>query len=327
LNQRRSSVAEELADIVGAPTLALTAVNTGWPSTGAVHSPSGVVEALLYVGPITLSKRERDDVERRFQNPGQDRPIEIKPGAVSLLLGLDKSASPAVIIGFDAYRRVGALTRFSLFMPVHLLDAARSKGWAEHFSDSGERIVAFVPTLFPTYVEAVKAGVHLEPSQVQRVVQASGLLIEPTQGNVERGRGTVSRLIREQRFSGDVRSAYDGRCAMCGLDHLLVVGAHIYPAAAPGSQDEVWNGLALCHNHHAAFDGHSLHVDARSRRISLHPDLLADARKYGGAKAFVDATFKEVVAPSTPAARPPDEVFDGRYRYFESKYNWVMAHL
>lgn len=323
--QRRSDLAEELARIVGAPPLVLTSTGTGWPSRCVIDVPGGPVPALLHVGPITLSQRERDDVERRFQNPGSNRPVEEEPAHLSLLLGLDTSASPAVIVGFDAYKRLGATTRFSLFMPVHLLETARQTGWAEHFSDSGERIVAFVPALLPTYVEAVAAGVHVDPAEVQRVTEASGMLMDPTAGNVERARATASRLIRDERFSGAVRAAYDGRCAMCGIDHSLVVGAHIYPAAAPGSRDEVWNGVALCHNHHAAFDNHYLHVDPATRKITPHPGLMNDAKTNSGARAFIQSTFPALAEPKNPRIRPPDEVFNERYRYFDKKYEWLTA--
>lgn len=65
---------------------------------------------------------------------------------------------------------------------------------------------------------------------------------------------------------------------MCGLDEGLVEGAHIYPVEAPGSADELWNGLAaLCANHHRAFDLHRVCVVPGNLRVSFHPDLLRAA--------------------------------------------------
>ena len=276
-----------------------------------------------HVGPITLSKRHRDAVERRFQNPGTNRPIINESKVVSLLLGVDTSASPAVIIGFNALKRVGRSTRFSLFMPVNLIETAREKSWAEHFSSDNEHIVAFVPPLFPTYVEAVVAAVHLDPREVQNIAEASGVSNDGALGANERGRATVSRLIRDAKFSNRVQEAYDKRCAMCGLDHSLVVGAHIYPAAAPGSRDEIWNGLALCHNHHAAFDAHLIHVDASSRKILIHKGLHNDAENTPAAKAFIGTTFRVLAEPQEKRLRPRAEAFFDRYNFFNPRYDWV----
>jgi hypothetical protein len=38
-------------------------------------------------------------------------------------------------------------------MPLNLLRIAKQDGWAEHESESKERLVAFTPKLLPTYIE------------------------------------------------------------------------------------------------------------------------------------------------------------------------------
>jgi predicted restriction endonuclease len=57
-----------------------------------------------------------------------------------------------------------------------------------------------------------------------------------------------------------VIEAYNFRCAICGLKinspDLLsweVEAAHIVPNRSLG-RDDIWNGIALCHLHHWAFD-------------------------------------------------------------------------
>jgi predicted restriction endonuclease len=70
-------------------------------------------------------------------------------------------------------------------------------------------------------------------------------------------RATVQRM---RGFRQAVVEAYSCRCAVCGLklnspDALSweVEAAHIVPHHSMG-RDDIWNGLALCHLHHWAFD-------------------------------------------------------------------------
>src|SRR5207244_10560100 len=103
----------------------------------------------------------------------------------------------------------------------------------------------------------------------------------------------------DAKFRNAVVGAYDGRCAMCGLALGLVQGAHIYPASAPNSVDQVQNGLALCPNHHAAFDRHLIWIEPGSLRLVPHPTLF-DA-------ASVDSAAADFIASMAPAVRPPSD--------------------
>jgi hypothetical protein len=67
-------------------------------------------------------------------------------------------------------------------------------------------------------------------------------------------------ILRTRGFRQAVIEAYDYRCAICGMkiktpDFLSweVEAAHIVPHSYMG-RDDIWNGLALCHLHHWAFD-------------------------------------------------------------------------
>ena len=66
--------------------------------------------------------------------------------------------------------------------------------------------------------------------------------------------------LRSRGFRLAVLEAYDYKCAVCGLkiyspDTLIweVEAAHIVPKRDRG-KDDLWNGIALCHLHHWAFD-------------------------------------------------------------------------
>jgi len=320
----RSELGRELVGWVGGESLELVDARTGWPSHFSAKTTSDWVRVAAFLGPIGHSHRGRAEVERRFQNPGSNRPIVATPGEVALLLGLYESDGTRLLVGMEAGKRLGRNTRQSLFMPLHLLRRAGHWGWAEHFSEVGERLVAFAPRLLPIYVELCRSAVDVSTDKLEQLVIASGAG-DPESGEDAVGRAiaTVARLVRSAIFSRDVRKAYGGHCAMCGLDFTLVEGAHIYPVAAPGSSDEVWNGIALCRNHHAAFDSFFLHVEPESREIQLHPNLVKESARIAGCKAFVEATFPSLALPRSQAAHPLPEMFEKRYEYFKPKYDWA----
>lgn len=71
---------------------------------------------------------------------------------------------------------------------------------------------------------------------------------------------TRESAIRNRGFRQAVIEAYDCKCAVCGLKinspdsfSWEVEAAHIVPNSLKG-KDDLWNGVALCHIHHWAFD-------------------------------------------------------------------------
>jgi hypothetical protein len=71
---------------------------------------------------------------------------------------------------------------------------------------------------------------------------------------------TRETTLRARGFRQAIIEAYDYKCAVCGLkipspdsSSWEVEAAHIVPHRAMG-KDDIWNGLALCHLHHWAFD-------------------------------------------------------------------------
>jgi hypothetical protein len=319
---RRNDLVRNLEDIVGRDLLTVIESRNGWPALVQVSTNPDPTMVSLHAGPIGLSQRERDDVERRFQNPGSDRPIEVIAGTLPLLIGLWSDGASTILAGMDANSRIGRKTRFSLFMPLSALHAATVTGWHEQLNSVGEKIIAFRPDLLPVYVDLLRNEVDVPQKELQAVLLAAGTE-NSFESPEERGRRIASQLIRDQRFSRDVCASYQGYCAMCGLDYGLVVGAHIYPAAAPGSADKMWNGLALCQNHHAAFDSHRIFVNPNSLAISLHPELINGQRKNQACETFVNLTYKRLAEPLKPQQRPRAEMFTKRYEYFPAKYDWA----
>lgn len=74
----------------------------------------------------------------------------------------------------------------------------------------------------------------------------------------------LSVAIRDARFRHAVIAAHSEKCCVCGIDTGLPQAAHIVPVHA-GGRDSVSNGLALCPNHHVAFDRGALLIRANGR--------------------------------------------------------------
>ena len=330
----RTDLATHIADLVGGDLLDVTDPGSGWPALGTLAVDDAELPVSLFVGVIGLSHRGRDDVERRFQNPGQNRPITPPPGRHPLLLGLIEEdpqleVPRPLLVQADPHRRVDRLTRFSVFVGVAALCEAWAKGWSEEISTSREVIRCLVPPLLPVGVSAARDDVDPATEVMQAVISGSGLMesdIDPAPA-AERARRAGSSLVRDARFRRCVASAYSGQCAMCGIDANLIQAAHIYPAAAPGSQDEPWNGLALCPNHHAAFDQHLLAVHPETKQVIYGPDLKDNAAGSPAMATFVDATYDHLAEPDDPSASPRSEMFFRRYQHFRGNYDWLHVDI
>ena len=144
-----------IVDLCGG-TIQVIDLARAWPALVDIHLPGEVCTAALHVGPIGRSGRGRDGVERRFQNPGQGKPIVAPGGVLPLLIGLwseHADESTPLLVGMDAVCRLGEDTRKSLFVPLSVLKTAQVTDWEEHTSTSGERIIVFDPARLPEYVE------------------------------------------------------------------------------------------------------------------------------------------------------------------------------
>lgn len=321
----RSRLALRVAELVG-ESLVITDLQDGWPTLATLTTPlAGPVPIALYVSTVGVSTRGRDAAERRFQNPGTNRPIVNVPGRELVLVGL-WSEDPHVpvprplLVNPDAHVRVGRMTRYSVFARVATLAAASATGWAEDVSNTNETVRCFFPELLPVAFDA--RDEHVAADDVRAVIAAAGLDEEEGPAPAERARRTVAALVRDERFGRSVTSAYSGLCAVCDLDLGLVEGAHIYPASAPGAQDEAWNGLSLCANHHTAFDRHLVHFHPHTRAISFHPNVMEQAQARPAASALID-TRPTLADPQNAADRPKAEMFELRYGWFAGRYEWA----
>lgn len=180
------------------------------------------------------------------------------------------------------------------------------------------------PQLLPAFIDALSSGVTLDPLAVEDVAAASGLLDVEDEQSAERTRVAVTRLVRRAAFGRDVCNAYENRCAMCGLGLSLPEGAHVYPANAPGSSDKIWNGLALCRNHHRLFDLHKIWIAPDDRRIVWHPEVINSRSVDAATRNFLDNTRPEVAVPAKAAHHPRAEMYQKRYDLTPALYDWAV---
>lgn len=322
--ERRSALLlRTMHSIVGSSLARVVDSGDGWPGLVDVQTDIGIVQLAVHIGPLTSSQRGRDSVERRFQNPGSERPVTAPQGAVPVLLGLWEEGSIPVIVAANAQQRLGRPTRYSIFIPIQLLEQAERIGWAQQYNTSEELLTAFHPALLPVFAAAAKYQIVVPPRQIETVLEASGFVETDSATIAERARRVSTRLVRDAEFGRLVCGEYDSLCAMCGLNFSLAQGAHIYPASAPNSNDSVWNGISLCSNHHTAFDRHQIFVDPESFKLSLHDDLKREANRNAACENFISTTFSALVIPTAHHAKPRSEMFERRYSFFNPKYNWA----
>ena len=327
----RADVIGRIAALVGEDVLHITDADLGWPAHGTLVVDGSEAPVSLFVAPVGVSHRDRDEVERRFQNPGSNRPIVLEPGRRPLLLGLWETdpmvaVGRPVLVSADPFHRVGRTTRFSVFVSTTALGTALETGWSQGVNSVGEPIRCFAPPLLALSYAADLDQASPATAAMQAAIEGSGLLTvgeAELPAAAERARRVGSTLVRDARFSRRVINAYGGLCAMCGLDVELVQGAHIYPVEAPGSHDEPWNGLALCPNHHLAFDRYLIAVEINTRAILFHPTVIDQAPRNLAVQALVDGTFDRLAEPAEQDLRPINEMLRKRYEYYADYYRWM----
>jgi putative restriction endonuclease len=231
--------------------------------------------ARIYLWTVThveSSDRPPDEFKIQLILPGQTRKkrgtLEMSRKESTFLLGY--SPDYGVFVGWEA--RLHSDFSFSAAVQVKevLLDDARSNGWAVAKSrrvEGGEEIrVAFTPGNLYRYLVLTKAadkashfGNRREAFFLAHTPNVSKLKLP---GDTKLGQFImamrrkiiVERFERDAKFGPLIKKQFDFACAVCGTQLEIVEGAHIIPVSVQDSKDEMWNGIALCPNHHKLFD-------------------------------------------------------------------------
>lgn len=325
----RRDDAAMICELAGSAVVQVVDLGNGWPAHVRVRTGDAWRDVSLFAAPIGTSARNKDDTERRFQNPGSDRPMVFPEDHLPMYVGLwvqDRyvNVQHPVIVSAEVLKRAGAKTRASVFPQLSALMRASLEGSAEH--RHGDELLFYMwPAFLSVAAQARDEGVAVPAREITQATEAAGISSESTEEDaVERVRKLGSRLIRDAKFRREVMDAYGWRCALCGLSAGLVEAAHIYPASAPDAPDVITNGVALCRNHHRAFDRCAVWIDPQSGEVRLHPEFLDLASKDEAVARFVSMTYDSLAWPQGEEHRPSPIYFEKRYSYEEIAYNWTV---
>lgn len=134
--------------------------------------------------------------------------------------------------------------------------------------------------------------------------------------------GAVNRILRDRRFGVVIRRIYHEKCSLCAVGYRLrgkslgLEAAHIIPVEDRGNLADVRNGLLLCRNHHALFDGFAWTMDEDLRVLLVQDE---EFRKSAAANHLLGWEGKRL--PNLPGLAedlPAPEAIRWRLAAFES---------
>ena len=283
----------------------------------------------IYIWNITHGGYPRAANEFRIQiTLPEGEQVEVSRPFKTLLLGYDSRFK--VFAGYNAARYTEAGASPSLQIKEEFLNQAATEGFAiqaKERDDEGnvtEVAVAFSPEQFLTYAFSLDAYHRQEiPSEEFEVIQKAAsrslddddLTILPEERR--RAIKTFNTAVRDKRFAKNVLIAYGHKCAVCGTQLKLVEAAHIVPVKDNGT-DEVVNGIALCANHHKAFDD-ALIILRTDGKLMLNDKKTRELRVrslHAGLQGFIDGLnpSKPIAVPADPRYRPKKEYVEARLR-------------
>lgn len=249
--------------------------------------------------------------EYRIQITGVEK-IETGTTFRTVLLGWDERYK--VFAGWNAgrYETFGASP--SLQVKDGTLANAAEQGLAIQPKETDpqgnvtEIVVAFRPELFGAYASNLDKyhQPHLSPAEADLLGRVASpkpptdkelAALSDERRHVIR---EVEEAVRNGKFRKIVLEAYDNRCAVCGLDLGIIHATHIIPVGDKGT-DEPNNGIALCPNHHAAFD-RDIIIVKEDYSITLNPRKVAK----NAARELVEEG-QALRVPSDPRLQPKRE--------------------
>jgi putative restriction endonuclease len=278
------------------------------PARFAVAAPDGSqLNLAVYAWTLTPGGRRQLVHEYRIQMTSVQSPLPVEPNEVNILVGYEPNLQ--MFGGFDLARhRTFTTGSPSIQIDIRTVRQALQDGLAFNRKTNDEIALGIRPDQFMAYaINAEKLHKYgKEAATFDLLTRASSLETIPAEEievlSTERQRilQAVSRLSRLANFRQAVLQAYGFRCAVTRIQLKLVDAAHILPVGAPGSADDVRNGIALSPTYHRAYDSGLIFLD-ENFRMHINPGKEADLarlRLHGG----ID-TFK---APLGRIHLPPD---------------------
>lgn len=316
----RNNIAEIICDHISDYIIEFE-LRSGWPSEVHCTVDDQDISLLMHVGKIGLGGRGDDHRERRFQNPGKNKPLERRSGFKSLLIGLwnedkyIKVTKPLLVIMESTEKRFDSITRQSYFISRDRLLECIDVGIVEYETEV-EKIIIIWPELLPSFLKGFVSQ-HVNQNSLQDMFDGYfGHLSNLNER--DRSYTKISRAVRDRRFSKMVKDAYNHTCALCSFDIDILEAAHIYPVSAKSSTDTVCNGICLCPNHHRVFDRHLLWINPVSFEVQFHQVCSLNP-------TFINSTNRKLRTPENPSLVPKESNFNKRYNFHEDNYTWVNS--
>lgn len=245
------------------------------PDTNPRHlvaqSNIGMIDVWIYIWTLTHGggvARPRD--EYRIQLTGVTSPLQHHPNRNGLTMLMGYEPNLDCFAGFDLTKHLLFTGRSpSIQIPITTLHDALQHGFSFYTKGNDEIAIGFRPDELLAYVLNAHS-LHqqgVDAQMVDLLTRAASLEeisnVDLEQVTVERQRvvSVVERLSRDASFRRKVTSAYENHCAVTHMQLRLVDAAHILPVGAPGSNDEVHNGLCLSPTYHRAYDRGLIYLD------------------------------------------------------------------
>jgi putative restriction endonuclease len=279
-----------------------------------LFSSDEAINLRIYIWNLTHGGGPRAAQEYRIQVTGVPTGIAGERGFKTLILGYWTGGG--VFAGFDFRKHNGSISYSpSIQIRQEALELANIQGFAPHNKGGGELAIAFRPDFFVEYCRNFEA-LHSLGSAVSNVEVLETIAQETTTINdaaiqsAPVARREVLRRVAAGHIAAQFRkrvlTAYEYRCAFCGLQLGLVEAAHIVPASYVSASFETCNGIALCALHHQAFDISLVGFNTRYR-ILLNENAFKDLRnrdRADGEQQFRRNLRSLLLLPPTANDRP-----------------------
>ncbi|GAB4327688.1 MAG: hypothetical protein OHK0047_13660 [Leptolyngbyaceae cyanobacterium] len=240
--------------------------------------------------------------------------FEPEIGGKTLILGWWDEVG--VFAGFDYNKHSGILgSSPSIQIREQYLRNAHINGFSACDKGNEEIAIAFKPSFFIEYVRDLEPLHGFGESQYDLSVletvaenpyAVNDEEIESTSWTRQTVIQTVKKRLRDSSFQDRVLTAYNYRCAMCGIQLDLVQAAHIVPVSHEDGTDQTSNGMALCALHHYAYDRGLVFVD-EDYSIELNQGKLNKLRAISrddGLGEFTEALRALILLPPATSDRP-----------------------
>ena len=232
------------------------------PRRFLIQSGQNTFELWVYIWTLTHGGGVRRPAnEYRIQLTGVNPPLLLNPTGSTVLLGYEPNLQG--FAGFDIYRHRTFSTKSpSIQIPITAVERALQDGFSFVRKTNDEIAIGFRADQFLAYALYAR-DLHAQGADaptLELLSRAAALerveTVELEQIDRERGRliTTISKLARDSAFRRKVIVAYEKRCAATRMQLRLIDAAHILPVGAPGSTDDVTNGICLSPTYHRAFD-------------------------------------------------------------------------